>query len=442
MITLNSTCITINALGWVVVLAVAIMVIAIIGFFNHDAYAASFDIKDQVSCQSLPSGSPSWDPSTNTCTVTNISLTLNSGDSLTVENGIVFVINSGFILLNDGSIMSNSGIINDNSGIFTSLPGLVNAGTINNNAGGIINISSGGGIFNGYLTGATNTINNYGTINNIGELANDGGHINNYAILNNNQGGGFDSSDSCSINNNPDGTITNSARLTTDSCVITNSGTINNNSEGNIHIEDFNLIINSGTINNSGTIIIEVDSTINNTGTINNSGSFNTNGNLTNSGTITNSGSISNPGTINNSGTIINEVESIISNTGTINNLCPDGVINQNGILSGNPINNIPCIDTIQPDTSITSALDHKGDSVPSGGTTHSPTIKFTFTGTDNAGVAGFECSLDGSLFTPCTGPVTYDKLPNGIHTFQVRAVDTSGNVDPLPATFSWTRGK
>ena len=392
MITLNSTCITINALGWVVVLAVAIMVIAIVGFFNHDAYAASFDIKDQVSCQSLPSGSPSWDPSTNTCTVTNISLTLNSGDSLTVENGIVFVINSGFILLNDGSIMSNSGIINDNSGIFTSLPGLVNAGTINNNAGGIINISSGGGIFNGYLTGATNTINNYGTINNIGELANDGGHINNYAILNNNQGGGFDSSDSCSINNNPDGTITNSARLTTDSCVITNSGTINNNSGGNIHIEDFNLILNSGTINNSGTIIIEVDSTIN--------------------------------------------------NSGAINNLCPDGVINQNGILSGNPINNIPCIDTIQPDTSITSALDHKGDSVPSGGTTHSPTIKFTFTGTDNAGVAGFECSLDGSLFTPCTGPVTYDKLPNGIHTFQVRAVDTSGNVDPLPATFSWTRGK
>src|SRR5439155_1485369 len=241
MITLNSTCITINALGWVVVLAVAIMVIAIIGFFNHDAYAASFDIKDQVSCQSLPSGSPSWDPSTNTCTVTNISITLNSGDSLTVENGIVF-------------------------------------------------------------------------------------------------------SDSCSINNNPDGTITNSARLTTDSCVITNSGTINNNSEGNIHIEDFNLIINSGTINNSGAIIIEVDSTINNTGTINNPGSFNTNGNLTNSGTITNSGSISNPGTINNSGTIINEVESIISNTGTINNLCPDGVINQNGILSVNPINHIQCI--------------------------------------------------------------------------------------------------
>ena len=372
--------------------AVAITAITIIGFFNHDAYAASFDIKDQVSCQSLPSGSPSWDPSTNTCTVTNISLTLNSGDSLTVENGIVFVINSGFILLNDGSIMSNSGIINDNSGIFTSFPGLVNAGTINNNAGGIINISSGGGIFNGYLTGATNTINNYGTINNIGELANDDGHINNYAILNNNQGGGFDSSDSCSINNNPDGTITNSARLTTDSCVITNSGTINNNSGGNIHIEDFNLILNSGTINNSGTIIIEVDSTIN--------------------------------------------------DSGAINNLCPDGVINQNGILSGNPINNIPCIDTIQPDTSITSALDHKGDSVPSGGTTHSPTIKFTFTGTDNAGVAGFECSLDGSLFTPCTGTVTYDKLPNGIHTFQVRAVDTSGNVDPLPATFSWTRGK
>jgi len=46
-------------LGWVGVLAVAVMVIAIVGFFNHDAFAVSFDIKDQASCQSLSSGSPS-----------------------------------------------------------------------------------------------------------------------------------------------------------------------------------------------------------------------------------------------------------------------------------------------------------------------------------------------------------------------------------------------
>ncbi|MGA9153958.1 MAG: hypothetical protein WBZ36_25545, partial [Candidatus Nitrosopolaris sp.] len=57
--------------------------------------------------------------------------------------------------------------------------------------------------------------------------------------------------------------------------------------------------------------------------------------------------------------------------------------------------------------------------------------------------IAGFECSLDGSPFSSCatTNPATisYNNLAAGQHTFIVRAVDTRGNSDPNPATFSWT---
>jgi MYXO-CTERM domain-containing protein len=66
-----------------------------------------------------------------------------------------------------------------------------------------------------------------------------------------------------------------------------------------------------------------------------------------------------------------------------------------------------------------------------------SASATFTF----NASVAGasFECSLDGAAFSACTSPATYTPLAQGQHTFQVRARDTAGNVDPTPASYSWT---
>src|SRR5207249_6126345 len=41
--------------------------------------------------------------------------------------------------------------------------------------------------------------------------------------------------------------------------------------------------------------------------------------------------------------------------------------------------------------------------------------------------------------FTHCTSPQSYSSLTAGSHTFQVRAIDTAGNVDATPASFSWT---
>ncbi|MBI2889156.1 MAG: fibronectin type III domain-containing protein [Nitrospirae bacterium] len=50
-----------------------------------------------------------------------------------------------------------------------------------------------------------------------------------------------------------------------------------------------------------------------------------------------------------------------------------------------------------------------------------------------------FQCSLDASDFSSCSSPFTVSLLTDGSHTFSVRAVDPSGNVDPSPATHSWT---
>jgi triacylglycerol lipase len=50
-----------------------------------------------------------------------------------------------------------------------------------------------------------------------------------------------------------------------------------------------------------------------------------------------------------------------------------------------------------------------------------------------------FQCSLDEALWVSCASPQQYTALANGNHLFRVRAVDTSGEVDPTPAEWGWT---
>jgi uncharacterized protein YjiK len=86
--------------------------------------------------------------------------------------------------------------------------------------------------------------------------------------------------------------------------------------------------------------------------------------------------------------------------------------------------------DNDPPDTSLQTAT---------AAATASTTASFTFGGSAPlAAIARFECSLDGAAFATCASPRQFTSLAEGSHTFQVRAVGTSGVVDPSPATFTW----
>ena len=90
------------------------------------------------------------------------------------------------------------------------------------------------------------------------------------------------------------------------------------------------------------------------------------------------------------------------------------------------------CPGSLPPDTSITG---QPPDPANTG------SAVFSFMGTDNVTAPTdltFQCALDGAAFTACTEPQTYTGLADGLHTFQVRARDEDGNVDPTPASYAW----
>jgi hypothetical protein len=85
-------------------------------------------------------------------------------------------------------------------------------------------------------------------------------------------------------------------------------------------------------------------------------------------------------------------------------------------------------VDTQPPETTIT------GD--PADGSTTGPSVTFNFTSSETGST--FECSLDAGPFLTCTSPQVLS-LSNGSHTFSVRAIDAVNNIDPTPATRTWT---
>jgi len=97
------------------------------------------------------------------------------------------------------------------------------------------------------------------------------------------------------------------------------------------------------------------------------------------------------------------------------------------GNVDGTPALRTWTVDTVAPDTSITSAPP---------AATNVTSASFSFTATEGG---TFECKLDAGAYAPCTSPKAYSGLATGSHTFSVRAKDAVGNTDALPASATWT---
>src|SRR5205823_6495955 len=87
-------------------------------------------------------------------------------------------------------------------------------------------------------------------------------------------------------------------------------------------------------------------------------------------------------------------------------------------------------VDATPPDTSI--------DSGPADGSvTNTPTPSFGFSANESG--ATLECSIDEGAFSSCGTPHQLGPLGEGQHTFAVRAIDAAQNVDPTPASRTFT---
>ncbi len=93
---------------------------------------------------------------------------------------------------------------------------------------------------------------------------------------------------------------------------------------------------------------------------------------------------------------------------------------------------------TSTPTTTATSSLPPEAviDSGPSG-PVDSTSALFGFS--SNEAGSTFQCSLDAAPWATCISPQEYKALAEGAHTFQVRATNTVGEVDPTPAEARWT---
>jgi tripartite motif-containing protein 71 len=84
--------------------------------------------------------------------------------------------------------------------------------------------------------------------------------------------------------------------------------------------------------------------------------------------------------------------------------------------------------DSTPPETTI--------DSGPPG-VSNDPNPTFTFSSSELR--SSFRCKLDKAPYRACSSPKTYAGLADGPHTVRVRATDKAGNVDPTPASWSFT---
>jgi large repetitive protein len=98
------------------------------------------------------------------------------------------------------------------------------------------------------------------------------------------------------------------------------------------------------------------------------------------------------------------------------------------GNIDPTPAGRTWSVDTTPPETTMT-------DGPPS--STSSRTVSFSFASSEPGST--FECRLDAGAWAACSSPEAYFDLSTGSHTFEVRAGDALGHVDPSPAAHTWT---
>jgi hypothetical protein len=152
-----------------------------------------------------------------------------------------------------------------------------------------------------------------------------------------------------------------------------------------------------------------------------------------------------------------NIVNSIPSDTTALDTNAPDKTPPDTQIVSAADSNNAEVSNGSSLSVSQSSSALPVTDQVTAQSSAAS-TITFSFAGTDDSNiVTGYECATYSSselpeqaAFAPCSSPVlsqiTEDSTTisaqagtDDTRTFQVRATDAAGNVDPSPATFQWT---
>lgn len=96
------------------------------------------------------------------------------------------------------------------------------------------------------------------------------------------------------------------------------------------------------------------------------------------------------------------------------------------GNADASPASHTWLVNASPPDTTI--------DSAPSN-PSNSPNASFQFSA--NEAGSTFECAWDATSFSPCSSPAVR-AVTEGGHTFQVRARDLAGSLDPSPAARFW----
>jgi CSLREA domain-containing protein len=98
------------------------------------------------------------------------------------------------------------------------------------------------------------------------------------------------------------------------------------------------------------------------------------------------------------------------------------------GNTDASPANHTWTVDTVAPQTTITSAPSNPNND-------DSPSFEFA-SGEDGS---SFECQLDAGAWVSCSSPQGYSALADAAHSFQVRATDRAGNTDGSAAVHDWT---